>query len=121
MHAPYYTVSRLNMFITKKHVQISITLILLMLFIGCGTLLTAFAFISNGMYNYRSNTLVLISFHCLFFHIDVCCTNQQVPNSLLDAMLVISCLGIAFILIYWVSVGYIVYKHGTKGKITIML
>ncbi len=44
-----YTVSRLNMFITKKHVQISITLILLMLFILCATLLTTFAIISNGI------------------------------------------------------------------------
>ncbi|XP_064406194.1 uncharacterized protein LOC135351174 [Halichondria panicea] len=87
-------ISRLNMFITKKHVQISITLILLMLFILCATLLTTFAIISNES--------------------DVCFTNQQVPNSLLDAMLVISCLGIAFILTYWVSVGYKVYKQSTK-------
>ena len=37
-------------FITNKRIQISITLIPLVLFLVCGTLLTTFAIISNGMY-----------------------------------------------------------------------
>ncbi|XP_064406269.1 uncharacterized protein LOC135351235 [Halichondria panicea] len=86
-----HTVSRLKKLITNKRIQISITLILLVLFIGCSTLLTTFAIISN----------------------DMCFTNQQVPNSLLDALLVISIIGIASILLYWVSVGYTVYKQST--------
>ena len=54
----------------------------------------------------------------VFFSIDMCFTNQQVPNSLLDALLVISIIGIASILLYWVSVGYTVYKQSTtEGKI----
>ena len=105
-------------FITKKRIQLLFTtLILLVLFIGCGTLLTSFAIISNGMF-----TGIVCSRIIMFsFHIDMCFTNQQVPNSLLDTILVISCLGIASILIYWVSVGYTVYKQSTEGKITMQI
>ncbi|XP_064406230.1 uncharacterized protein LOC135351193 isoform X3 [Halichondria panicea] len=84
------TVSR---FISNKHIQILMALILFMFFIACGTLLTTFAIISN----------------------DVCLLNQEVPNSLLDAMLVISCVGIGILLLYWVFRRYKIYKQPTKG------
>ncbi len=53
-----HIVSRLNklLFITKKRIQIFFTtLILLVLLIGCGTLLTSFAVVSNGIYSYVYN------------------------------------------------------------------
>ncbi|XP_064406307.1 uncharacterized protein LOC135351259 isoform X2 [Halichondria panicea] len=84
------TVSR---FISNKHIQFSITLILFMFFIVCGTLLTTFVIVSN----------------------DMCLLNEEVPNSLLDAMLVLSCVGIGILLLYWVFIQYKIYKQHTKG------
>ncbi len=55
--------------------------------------------------------------HCLFQYTDVCLSNQQVPNSLLDAMLVLSCVGIGILLLYWVFIIYKVYKQRTKGNL----
>ena len=99
--------------ITNKRIQISITLILLVLFIGCGTLLTTFVIISNGMHWTGVNSH-LQYFYGTVFITDVCLLNQQVPNSLLDAMLIISCVGIGIILLYWV---FIRYKQRHKGKV----
>ncbi|XP_064406250.1 uncharacterized protein LOC135351213 isoform X2 [Halichondria panicea] len=84
------TVSR---FISNKHIQFLMTLILFMFFIACGTLLTTFAINSN----------------------DVCLLNEEVPNKLLDAMLVLSCVGIGILLLYWVFRRYKIYRQHTKG------
>ncbi len=108
---------RVSRLITNKRIQISITLILLVLFIGCGTLLTTFVIISNGVHWTGANSrLRYFLCHC-FFITDVCLLNQQVPNSLLDAMLITSCVGIGIILLYRVFTRCKVCKQRTKGNL----
>ncbi len=117
MHAGGDRNVRVSRLITNKRIQISITMILLVLFIGCGTLLTTFVIFTNGMHWTGANSrLQYFLCHC-FFITDVCLLNQRVPNSLLDAMLIISCVGIGIILLYRVFVRYEVYKQRTKGNL----
>ena len=52
------TVSR---FISNKHIQILMALILFMFFIACGTLLTTFAIISNGAYCQLSFAILCVT------------------------------------------------------------
>ncbi len=62
-------------------------------------------------------TLVCNTLCDIVFNTDVCLLNEEVPNSLLDAMLVLSCIGIGILLLYWVFRRYKIYKQHTKGNL----
>ena len=62
-------------------------------------------------------TLVCNTLCDIVFNTDVCSLNQEVPNNLFDATLVISCVGIGILLLYWVFIRYKIYKQPTKGNL----